>query len=120
MQYRETCYSLDRCAECHEEFEPRQKQIAVSCEDSDIKVHAGECWNQYKESLTGDKATAEGCIIGVCQVCIKPIRQQQQYIVSRGIPSSAEPLAAYTTFPTSKTDNMVHFMHEECSERITR
>ena len=76
-----------RCATCLgpiKEGDP----IELLYEDQGNKLvaHKGKCFEAYKEYLTGKTEIKRGMIVGVCPICLKPVRHLDDYTFYRIIP----------------------------------
>jgi hypothetical protein len=119
MRNKECYEKLYQCALCLEEFESGDKAVSIyKSKDCEFWVHAGMCFEQYKQLLIFPGVKERGIIIGICNVCFKPIREKDSYEVGR-VQSIEEKDSNniferwHTTYPSNAGDAMYH---KDCSD----
>ncbi len=112
------------CCECLEDILPGEEAVLFwDIKDDPRFTHAGKCWDKYKPFLFGSQARKDGAIVGMCAICLKPIRTKQWYRLDRmmehgkNISRSEEDNILETTFPFD--NNKVGLVHDKCFNEMT-
>ena len=120
--FNEEQMALEICVECHKEIAVGEKMVLIYRDDFVAYwVHAGQCFENYSKALTSPSAISAGYIIGICEVCLKPVRTKQEFTVARNYPpwvgiTEEEVMLFNTTYPISKNGHNICFVHKECNK----
>ena len=114
--FNEERMGLERCIECREEIQVGDKMVLIF-EDRFGKnwVHAGECFVNYSKSLTDSKEIECGEIIGICDICTKPVRQKDDFEISRTAFGAKAQDIFFTTIPQN---DAISFTHVKCIDEV--
>ena len=111
---------LERCMVCHQDIHIGEKRVLIYRDEGGrYWVHAGECLENYKRLLTDLKEIEQGLILGMCDLCTKPVRSKQSYTVNRSgckLSDLGKEGSCYTTFPASENNPPLNFRHKKCIE----
>ena len=109
------CFS----SECHAEIQLGEKvEFVYNNVGLEHLVHAGECLERYKMSLTSAEAIKKGVIIGFCGYCQKPVREKDQYVVIRnhGWGYGLEKKEENPVYITLPSEGDISFVHKKCED----
>ena len=102
----------EHCMECYKVIKMREKMVLIYKDDSrEFWVHDGECYSKYSESLTHPEARKDGIVIGICELCLKPVRYDHPFDVSRDEHVNTDRSVFETTMPQK---NAIRFTHRQC------
>ena len=120
--YHEVYMRLYLCVECGEDIQVGEEMVCVYKDDfrGECWVHSGECLENYMKSVTGPEAVKQGMILGLCDACAKPIRENQKYAIgtlAKSIERNlGKRLGALATIPSSENGIYVYFQHLDCKD----
>ena len=111
------------CCQCLEDILPDEEAILIWDNKDDPRfVHAKSCWDKYKPFLFSFEVRKDGAIVGMCSICLKPIRKKQWYCLDRMIDynrerdQGEEKYILETVFPNDK--DKVGLVHDKCIEEV--
>lgn len=114
---------LDNCLVCQKRINPKGKMVFIY-KNAFVEcwVHAGACFENYKRLLTGPKAIKQGMILGMCGVCLTPVREGQRYVIyhmgKKKMNCRPEEDIFLTTYPSRKNKYFVGFTHKKCEDSL--
>jgi len=113
------------CCQCLEDILPGEDAVLIWENKDDPRfVHAKSCCEKYKPLLFSPEERKDGAIVGMCMVCLKPIRKKQWYHLDRMIDydenrdQGKERQVAETMFPSD--EDKVGIVHDKCMDEVAK
>ncbi len=107
------------CVNCKTEVMDGEDCVPVyKDEESEDVLDVGQCFTEYNKELCGKEAISRGDILGLCIVCLKPVRQKDRHgvtVLSSLDTSKFEDgtlIESWLTVVPNK--NSLHFSHDDC------
>ena len=106
------------CTICFKELLPNEEIIGIHQIDglNNGFVHKNKCFKKYKDAVEDKEEIKKGMIISTCNCCGFPVRQLDEFFVSRYNfckDKDSFDVWSKTTLPSADS---IYFLHSSCKE----